>query len=120
MREYEPPHAEQDTALVIEFATDGAYGTAAYIAQLVLLFGPGRSSGNILWTYGVVSENVLRAALEVEISPASGEVVKRTPIPRNLCSGMIVMRAEQFGIEAPVSESMRALKEHIRKLDFKA
>ena len=85
-------------------------------AELVLLCGPGYSSGNILWTYGVVSENVLRSALEVETHPASGKIVKRTPIPRDLCSRMTVMRAEGLGIDVPVSESMRALEESIRKL----
>lgn len=75
MREYEPPHAE-----------------------LIPLFGPGTSSGNTLWTYGIVSENVLLAALEVETHPASGEVVQRTPIPRRFCTNMIVTRAAQLGI----------------------
>ena len=84
--------------LVIEIAADGTYGTVAYIADLIPLFGPGHSGRNTLWTYGIVRENVLRAALKVETHPASGEVVKRTPIPRRLCTNMIVTRAAQLGI----------------------
>ena len=106
--------------LVFEIAADETYGTAAYIAELVPLLGPGRSSGNTLWTYGVVRENVLIAALEVETHPASGEVVKRTPIPRDHCTNMIVTRAAQLGIEVPVSERVRALQESIRKPVSKA
>ena len=98
---------------VIEI-TPADFGTST--AELVPLRGPGISSGNILWTYGVVSENVLLSALEEETHPASGAVVKRTPIPRDLCSRLIVTPAAQLGIEVPVSESMRALEEQICKL----
>ncbi len=84
-------------------------------AELVLLCGPGRSGRNTLWTYGIVSENVLCSFLEVETHPTSGKIVKRTPIPRDACSSLPIQRAKQFGIDVPVSEHVARMPEEIRR-----
>ena len=76
MREYEPPHAE-----------------------LIPLFGPGRSSGNILWTYAVVLGDVFCGAMEVEVHPTSRDVRCIRDIPQELCSGLLRGRARERGIK---------------------
>jgi len=68
-------------------------------AKLVLLCGPGISSGHILWTYAMLRAGELQGAMEVEVSKADGEIVRVRKVPTELFSPLLVRRAEMCGID---------------------